>query len=493
MSRGFGFVTFVEVKHADEAVRKHWLPYQGRRVEMKRAQGRGAFVAADPHPDPAWQSAPAPGSERPPVSSSQTAPAAAAVGPGGKNAAKAAASKLSSAAAPPAGAAAPPRESPAPAVTASAQAPSAPAVSPTAQAGSSIMLFDNGVQVQPSASAAAPLPGYPAAAPAQPSSFPTQSGPTSAYQMQQQRQQQQYSQPQSAVYGYPASSFPSGPPMPQMASGGNLWGASQAPLASSSSSTSSFFAQSTTPPQQQPYHYMASGWQPQTPPQQQQQQQQYASFPPSFGSALSPNFPSSLSSPPGITQPSQAPSPPFPGYFAQPNTAFPGSSSSIPYSTQASVGWASAPQGAPFPQGEKRSATAAPVSQQPPASLATSTLASGSGRPSVDPPAPPSFTPQATSKLGNSAAGTKAASNDAEDDDLSELLQLLTAGPKAPSKSSRAVPSSRTALSKPEGVRYTGSHPASLYPTAPSIPGLGAPLAPAYPPLLPGQSSTSSG
>ncbi|KAG6546601.1 hypothetical protein Mapa_011790 [Marchantia paleacea] len=39
-SRGFGFVLFAEQKDADEAVRKHYFPFRGKKVEVKRAQAR---------------------------------------------------------------------------------------------------------------------------------------------------------------------------------------------------------------------------------------------------------------------------------------------------------------------------------------------------------------------------------------------------------------------------------------------------------------------
>lgn len=39
-SRGFGFVVFQEPKHADVAVRRHYLPFRGKKVEVKRAMAR---------------------------------------------------------------------------------------------------------------------------------------------------------------------------------------------------------------------------------------------------------------------------------------------------------------------------------------------------------------------------------------------------------------------------------------------------------------------
>ncbi|KAL3680335.1 hypothetical protein R1sor_023291 [Riccia sorocarpa] len=39
-SRGFGFVLFAEQKDADEAVRRHYFPFRGKKVEVKRAQAR---------------------------------------------------------------------------------------------------------------------------------------------------------------------------------------------------------------------------------------------------------------------------------------------------------------------------------------------------------------------------------------------------------------------------------------------------------------------
>eukprot|EP00850_Spirogloea_muscicola_P013278 SM000089S23834 [mRNA] locus=s89:338795:343650:+ [translate_table: standard] len=39
-SRGFGFVLFEEPRSADEAVRRHFVPFRGKRVEVKRAQAR---------------------------------------------------------------------------------------------------------------------------------------------------------------------------------------------------------------------------------------------------------------------------------------------------------------------------------------------------------------------------------------------------------------------------------------------------------------------
>eukprot|EP00850_Spirogloea_muscicola_P010932 SM000066S20407 [mRNA] locus=s66:164320:169245:+ [translate_table: standard] len=60
-SRGFGFVLFEEPRSADEAVRRHFVPFRGKRVEVKRAQARvespsssqsegaGTYTAAPSH------------------------------------------------------------------------------------------------------------------------------------------------------------------------------------------------------------------------------------------------------------------------------------------------------------------------------------------------------------------------------------------------------------------------------------------------------------
>lgn len=46
-SRGFGFVVFEKQKDTDEAVRRHYIPFQGKRVELKKVMTRTALAAAD--------------------------------------------------------------------------------------------------------------------------------------------------------------------------------------------------------------------------------------------------------------------------------------------------------------------------------------------------------------------------------------------------------------------------------------------------------------
>lgn len=46
-SRGFGFVLFEKQKDTDEAVRRHYIPFQGKRVELKKVMTRSALAAGD--------------------------------------------------------------------------------------------------------------------------------------------------------------------------------------------------------------------------------------------------------------------------------------------------------------------------------------------------------------------------------------------------------------------------------------------------------------
>ncbi|GLJ17784.1 hypothetical protein SUGI_0310620 [Cryptomeria japonica] len=46
-SRGFGFVLFENQKDADEAVRRHYIPFQGKKVELKKAMTRMELASGD--------------------------------------------------------------------------------------------------------------------------------------------------------------------------------------------------------------------------------------------------------------------------------------------------------------------------------------------------------------------------------------------------------------------------------------------------------------
>lgn len=46
-SRGFGFVVFEKQKDADESVRRHYIPFQGKRVELKKVMTRTALAVGD--------------------------------------------------------------------------------------------------------------------------------------------------------------------------------------------------------------------------------------------------------------------------------------------------------------------------------------------------------------------------------------------------------------------------------------------------------------